>query len=278
MSWDDGSHAKVKKVQLTFDEIIYSIQVTYDGATALQSQLRGSVGPKSAEFTLAPDEYITALSAYGKSLSTQEVITALTFTTNKTSYGPYGTKSGFQISAPEATGKQISGFLGAQKLEAQGNNAGGTSWDDGSDYDGVTKIYASSGRDGIQYVKFDYVKGGVTKQGVLHGRQARGNPQEFVINHPDEYLVSVEGWYETVMLGIQFKTNLNTYEIKMYDFTPSTDTKFTLQVQDKKIIGFHGFAGEYLNSIGAYFVPKSSTTPIGFRNIDSKFIMILMMV
>jgi len=49
MSWDDGSHAKVKKVQLTFDEIIYSIQVTYDGATALQSQLRGSVGPKSAE-------------------------------------------------------------------------------------------------------------------------------------------------------------------------------------------------------------------------------------
>ena len=83
-----------------------------------------------------------------------------------------------------------------------------------------------------------------------------------MINHPDEYLVSVEGWYETVMLGIQFKTNLNTYEIKMYDFTPSTDTKFTLQVQDKKIIGFHGFAGEYLNSIGAYFVPKSSTTPV----------------
>lgn len=48
MSWDDGSHAKVKKVQLTYDDVIYSIQVTYDG-TALQSQRRGSVGPKSAE-------------------------------------------------------------------------------------------------------------------------------------------------------------------------------------------------------------------------------------
>lgn len=58
------------------------------------------------------NEYITALSAYGKTLSTQDVITALTFTTNKRTYGPYGNKSGFQISAPEATGKQIAGFLG----------------------------------------------------------------------------------------------------------------------------------------------------------------------
>jgi len=41
-----------------------------------------------------------------------------------------------------------------------------------------------------------------------------------VINHPDEYLVSVEGWYETVMLGIQFKTNLNTYEVSIYPFEP----------------------------------------------------------
>lgn len=160
-----------------------------------------------------PDEYITALSAYGKTLSTQEVITALTFTTNKTTRGPYGKKTGFQISAPKATGKQIAGFLGtcgsvlnsidvhyapiptgtgtggtgnsrsgtgsgAQKLEAQGGT-GGTAWDDGSDHNGVTMIYVRNGGQGVQYVKFEYVKAGQPKQGALHGGQGgRGSSQE----------------------------------------------------------------------------------------------------
>ncbi|KAJ0264241.1 Nitrile-specifier protein 4 [Hirschfeldia incana] len=299
MSWDDGKHAKVKKVQITYDDVmIYSIQVTYEG-TALQSQRRGSVGPKSAEFTLDSDEYITALSAYGKTLSTQEVFTALTFKTNKTTRGPYGTKSGYQISAPEATGKQIAGFFGtsgsvlnsidvhyapiptgtgtggtgngrsgtasgAKKLEAQGGT-GGTVWDDGSDHDGVTKIYVRNGGQGVQYVKFDYVKAGQRKQGALHGGQGgRGSSQEIVINYPDEHLMSVEGWYDSsnVIIGIQFKTNQKTSAYIGYDFDGS-GTKFTLQAQDKKIIGFHGFASKHLNSIGAYFVPlSSSTTPL----------------
>ncbi|WZY95343.1 hypothetical protein YC2023_067672 [Brassica napus] len=223
MSWDDGKHAKVNKVQITYDDVIYSIQVTYAG-TALQSQRRGSVGPKTAEFTLGPDEYITALSAYGKTLSTQDVITSLTFTTNKGTYGPYGNKTGYQISAPEGTGKQIAGFLGTS-----GN--------------------------------FDYVKAGQPKQGALRGVQgSRGSTREILINHPDEYLVSVEGWYDSanVILGIQFKTNQKTSDYLGYEFDGS-GKKFTLQVQGKKIIGFHGFASDHLNSIGAYFVPVSST-------------------
>ena len=142
-----------------------------------------------------PDEYITALSAYGKTLSTQEVITALTFTTNKTTRGPYGKKTGFQISAPKATGKQIAGFLGtcgsvlnsidvhyapiptgtggsetgsgAQRLPGEGL-VGGTAWDDGSDHDGVTNIYVASTLLGIKNVMFGYMKDG-SKQGGHHG-------------------------------------------------------------------------------------------------------------
>ncbi|KAG2305996.1 hypothetical protein Bca4012_084828 [Brassica carinata] len=312
MSWDDGKHAKVNKVQITYDDVIYSIQVTYAG-TALQSQRRGSVGPKTAEFTLGPDEYITALSAYGKTLSTQDVITSLTFTTNKGTYGPYGNKTGYQISAPEGTGKQIAGFLGTsgnvlnsidvhyapiptgpvdpgtgepgtgepgtgepgtgepgtgepgngsgvEKGEAQGGT-GGTAWDDGSDHDGLTKITVRTGGVGVQFVQFEYVKAGQPKQGALRGVQgSRGSTRTILINHPDEHLVSVEGWYDpsNVILGIQFKTNLKTSDYLGYEFD-GTGTKFTLQVQGKKIIGFHGFASDHLNSIGAYFVPVSST-------------------
>ena len=141
------------------------------------------------------DEYITALSAYVETLSTQDVVTSLTFTTNKKNYGPYGNKSGFQIFAPEETGKQIAGFHGTSgnvlnsisgyyapiptyKLVAVGGT-GGSAWDDGSDHDGVTKITVRTGGVGIQYVKFDYVKAGQPKQGTLHGvHGSRGSTRE----------------------------------------------------------------------------------------------------
>lgn len=59
-------------------------------------------------------------------------------------------------------------------------------------------------------------------------------------------------------MGIQFKTNLDAYHHIGYDMH-GDDTKFTLQVQDKKIIGFHGFANNRLTSIGAHFIPLAST-------------------
>ncbi|VVA97872.1 unnamed protein product [Arabis nemorensis] len=346
MSWDDGTHAKVKKIELTYGDLIYSIKVTYEGTT-VPPQLHGTASSRLAEFTLDPDEYITALSSYGKMLGTQEAIMAMTFTTNKKTYGPYGNKFGSLTSTPEATGKQIAGFFGtsgsylnsinvhyapvptgtgtgtstgsgtgtesgtdgsetgtgtgtstgsgtgtelgsgtgtggsgpgsgtgtstntgsgsgsgAEKLDAQGGT-GGTVWDDGSDHDGVTKIYIRQGALGIQYVKFDYVKAGQPITGAMHGVQgSRGSDKDVVIIHPDEYLISVNGWYDSsnVIQGIQFKTNKTTSENFGYELD-GDGTEFTLQVQDKKIIGFHGFASNHLNSIGAYFVPLVTTTP-----------------
>lgn len=143
------------------------------------------------------DEYITAL--YGhRETSTQNVITALTFTTNKMCYGQYGNKS--ESSVPffsrEVPGEQISGFHGsssevlnsigfhyapvpAHKVDAEGGNRE-TEWDDGSDHEGVTKIYSRTDASGIQLVKFDYVKGGQLKEGALRGvgGYSRGSTRE----------------------------------------------------------------------------------------------------
>jgi len=81
-----------------------------------------------------------------------------------------------------------------------------------------------------------------------------------VINHPDEHLVSVEGWYspEGIIQGIKFISNKKTSDVIGSD----EGTHFTLQVKDKKIIGFHGSAGGNLNSLGAYFAPLTTTTPL----------------
>ncbi|CAH2053547.1 unnamed protein product [Thlaspi arvense] len=145
----------------------------------------------------------------------------------------------------------------AQKVEAQGGT-GGNQWDDGSQHDAVTKIQVGAGGNGIQYVKFDYVKNGQTEEAPLRGIKGRSIAADpFVISHPEEHLVSVEGWYTPggLIQGLKFISNKKTSDLIGYD----DGTHFTLQVQDKKIIGFHGFAGDYVNSLGAYFAPLTST-------------------
>lgn len=77
---------------------------------------------------------------------------------------------------------------------------------------------------------------------------------QFEINYlKAEQLISVEGYYEpksSVIQGIQFKTNLRISELIGFE---KNCTKFSLSVDGKKIIGFHGSAYTSLNSLGAYF-------------------------
>jgi len=64
----------------------------------------------------------------------------------------------------------------ALMVKAEGGN-GGKRWDDGFDYEGVTKIYVRGGLEGIQFIKFDYVKDGKTITGPIHGVSGRGLTQ-----------------------------------------------------------------------------------------------------
>ncbi|CAA7036402.1 unnamed protein product [Microthlaspi erraticum] len=146
-----------------------------------------------------------------------------------------------------------------QRVDAKGGN-GGKKWDDGTYHDGLTKINVLFGLDrghfvGIQYIYSDYVKNGQPKYGSFHGFTGESFTETFEINHRNnEYLESVEGYYKTetdTIQSLQFKTNFRTSESMGYH---NNGTKFTLAVDRKKIIGFHGFAnGRNLNSLGAYF-------------------------
>ncbi|CAH8262310.1 unnamed protein product [Arabidopsis lyrata] len=147
-----------------------------------------------------------------------------------------------------------------QRLEAQGTNDRNYEWDDGSDHDDVTKISVRGDINGIQYIRFDYIKSGQIKYGSFHGWTSPGLSQTFEINKlKDEQLESVEGYYEPnsgVIQGIQFKTNLRISELIGYE---ENGTKFSLAVDGKKIIGFHGSSSSKLKSLGAYFTRISPT-------------------
>lgn len=62
----------------------------------------------------------------------------------------------------------------AQKLVAKGGTGGGTEWDDGH-HEGISQIYIREGCEGIESIKFDYVKNEEPKAGPIHG----GSGQSF---------------------------------------------------------------------------------------------------
>ncbi|KAG7649336.1 Jacalin-related lectin 13 [Arabidopsis thaliana] len=142
-----------------------------------------------------------------------------------------------------------------QKLESVGSERKSSEymWDDGSEHDDVTKIYVRGGTKGIEFLKFGYVKAGKLLDGSFHGYSDTGFTQMFEIDHrKNEHLLSVEGYfdyYNDIMYAIQFKTNLKISEIMGYEYSGH---KFTLAMEGKKIIGFHGFADVNLRALGAY--------------------------
>ncbi|KAJ0250406.1 Jacalin-related lectin 11 [Hirschfeldia incana] len=281
---DGGDYDGVRKVVVTTDgSAIRHVKFHYDKSGNEDIRERGVMTGTQHEFTINhPYEYITSVE--GSYAVTQPynciVLTSLTFKTSKgrtsSTIGPVtGTK--FLL---ESKGAAIVGFHGrvgscvdsigayysqvfpsqeaALKVEPKGGK-GGVQWDDGSDYEGVTKIHVRGGLEGIQFIKFEYVKAGQTIAGPVHGVSGRGMTQTFDINHlENEYLISVEGYYDEstgVIQSIRFITNKKTSDLMGFN----EGTKFSLAANGKKIIGFHGFSDKNLNSLGAYFIRIPST-------------------
>jgi hypothetical protein len=168
-------------------------------------------------------------------------------------------------------GKKIIGFHGSSwkdlgtlgayfteilptRLEPKGGK-GGDEWNDGADHEGVTKVHVRCDEEGIRNLGFDYVnKDGHIQEGECHGSDNGYMLEPFSINHLDkEYLLSVDGWYDEtsgVIETLRFKTNM---KISKLMGNKETGTKFSLGCNGMKIIGFHGFAKENINSLGASF-------------------------
>jgi len=81
---------------------------------------------------------------------------------------------------------------------------------------------------------------------------------QFELEHPDEYLISVEGSYDVVdgsesevILMLRFKTNMRTSQV----FGLDTTSSFILEKECHKIVGFHGKIGKMLHQIGVHVLP-----------------------
>ncbi|ESQ30893.1 hypothetical protein EUTSA_v10011365mg [Eutrema salsugineum] len=287
--WDYGSdHGDIAKISVIGDsegikfigfDYIKDGQLTYG---SLLASINHQGFTHTFEINHLKDEQLVSVEGYYKDVSVErsykdKVIQGLQFITNMRISELIGFEEDCTKFSLAVDGKKIIRFHGSYynskaltslgayftwisptRLDANGGY-GGKEWDDGADHEGITKIYLRGGPEGIQYIKFDYVKDGQQIYGQPHGGTGAGFTQTFELNHlKNEYLVSVEGYYDNsqsgVIQGIQFKSNIQTSDLMGYD----TGKKFRLACYGKKIIGFHGSAEKNLNSLGAYF----TTLPI----------------
>ncbi|CAN8257951.1 unnamed protein product [Cochlearia groenlandica] len=273
--WDDGSnHDDVTKIYLRGGSkgIDYFYVDYVKSGKVIEGSSHGQTSKSGyttmLEINTQKNEYLESVDVYYINLDGQDGIQALQFKTNFKTFELIGENercSKFTLAVP---GKKIVGFHGSgwvhslgayftwitpTKVEVKGGK-GGKEWDDGHDHENISKIYVRGGFEGIQFIKFDYVKNGQLENGQLRGVSSRGFTGTFEIDHlNEEYLVSVEGYYDDasgIIQGIQFKTNKKTFDLMGYD----KGQKFSLASNGNKIIGFHGYAEKGVNSIGVYFI------------------------
>lgn len=152
---------------------------------------------------------------------------------------------------------------------------GGQEWDDDV-YEGVRKVYVGQDLNRITYIKFEYVQEDGEVVTTEYGTTNQ-HPKEFVIQYPDEHIIAVEGSYHQVALiatevitSLVFKTSKGR---KSPLFGPNllgitTGTKFVFEDEGKKIVGFHGRAGDAVDALGVYFV--LDTTPFPLYKLDAQ--------
>ncbi|XP_052166929.1 jacalin-related lectin 3 [Oryza glaberrima] len=113
--WDDGVHSTVRQIVITHGAAIDSIKIEYDlkGKSVWSEKHGGDGGTKTDQVKLDyPQEILTSVSGYYGSLGGCIVVRSLTFGSNLSKYGPFGSEEGTPFSLPVAVIGKVIGFHG----------------------------------------------------------------------------------------------------------------------------------------------------------------------
>ncbi|XP_022137459.1 jacalin-related lectin 3-like [Momordica charantia] len=290
--WDDGVYSTVRSLVITHREWICSIHVEYDknGESIWGSKRGGNEGSTSVVSLHYPNEYLISISGYYGNLHkwriAATVIRSLTLKTNRNTYGPFGMEEGTRFSFP-TMGTKIVGFHGrcGWYLDAIGlyiqpipksqlqnfslapfGGRGGSPWE--YVFQSIRRLVINHGL-WIHSIQMQYEnKDGELVWSKKHGSRDNGSSKsEVVLEFPDEYFVTIHGYYgdvhnfgdaATVIRSLTLETDRRTYG----PFGVEDGTKFSFPIMETKIVGFHGRSGWYLDAIGLYFEANSQVRSI----------------
>ncbi|XP_062076286.1 jacalin-related lectin 34-like [Humulus lupulus] len=232
-----------------------------------------------------PSEHLKSISGtYGDYNGVSDVITSLSFHTNLTTHGPFGTSSttsGKPFSSP-ITDSAVVGFHGrsGRYLDALGiyvkplNTEGIISFGiwGGLGGDSPISFKVGSGscikqisvnHDDSNIKSLTFLDGNGRVYGKFGGKNTNDMGVEKIIEFDgrSKFLTSISGTYGsyrgiTVITSLSFTTNLNT---SYGPFGKETGHAFSNPIQGGVVVGFHGKSGHYIDSIGIYVKPASSS-------------------
>ncbi|XP_059666856.1 jacalin-related lectin 3-like [Cornus florida] len=286
--WDDGRKTGIRQLIIRSGIVIDSIQIEYDqnGASEWSQRHGGNGGGENKVLLDYPSEYIRSIWGYHSSDSALDTVQSLTIESNIRTYGPFGTQKGKYFKFPTISDGKIVGFLGrsgsylnsfGSYFESFSNTYqqpptivgpfggyGGDQWDDGV-HTTVKQIIINVGVM-VNSIQIEYDQNGQSIWSNKHGETIGGANHMVKFDYPDEFLVSISGYYssETAFASLQSLT-IHSNEKTYGPFGTEVGNHFTFPAPyaGSKIIGLHGRSGSHLDAIGAYYLSRPSPVSVG---------------
>ncbi|XP_039158561.1 PYK10-binding protein 1-like [Eucalyptus grandis] len=122
---------------------------------------------------------------------------------------------------------------------------GGDPWDDGR-YIDIKRIVVRYS-DFIYSIDFDYVNMDGSIRSTTHGQNLGGHIYEVELGYPDEFVTSFSGFFTGIINSLTFRTNKRIWG----PIGREKGEYFSLPPEVRKVVGFFGTSGDFLESIGA---------------------------
>ncbi|XP_011015046.1 PREDICTED: mannose/glucose-specific lectin-like isoform X3 [Populus euphratica] len=276
--WSYRASGGITEIVLRVEGNIKSI--SFKDASGLVSGTFGGTGndpnDRGKEKKIAiqwPSEHLKSISGTCGRCKGLLVITSLSFITNLTTYGPFGTAARETFSIPIADSTVV-GFHGrcGYYLDALGifvtpaNSHGSISvgqWGgpggDPFSFRVGSWIKEIIVHEGTNIKSLSFKDGNGHEYGKFGGKNANdtGEERRIEIDGHSEHLTSITGTYGdyagmVVITSLAFQTNLTTYG----PFGNATGTSFSIPIEGSVVTGFHGRGGHYLDAIGIHVKPR----------------------
>ncbi|CAH1424393.1 unnamed protein product [Lactuca virosa] len=248
--WTFIPNGRISQIRISASGCVDSIRFTYidnQGVQKHSERYGGDGGSTHIVCYICCDEHFIGITGTVGVYEGYTVITSLSFLTNKTNYGPYGTNQGTSFSLSVAKGR-----------------FGGFSGNYGAYIDSFSVILQSSSPENIfksnvvrneihvgpwgDSIRFTYIDHqGDKKNSERYGGD--GGSAHTVTFVKDEHIIGIKGTvgvYEgyTVITSLSFLSNKNNYG----PYGTNQGTSFSLPVSKGSFGGFSGNYGAYIDS------------------------------
>lgn len=216
-----------------------------------------------------PSEYLVSISGTYGEYGDLQVILSLSFITNLTTYGPFGSPDSDQAFSIPIANSVVVGFHGrsGRFLDAIGiyvqpvhpresvsvgpwGGSGGNPFTFQVDPSYIKQIMVGQGEN-IKSISFKDADD--REYGPFGGQNSNDPGVEEIIEIGNSRLTSISGTYGT-FAGITVITSLSFLINNTINgpYGTETGTSFSIPIQGSEVIGFFGKSGYYLDSIGLY--------------------------